>query len=273
MTLRTGTGLPIGVWLDDLRLDVRSGLSQAAAWRLEAAGLDAFGPELSPRSLSATGRRDLAQRLRAAGAKLAALRADVGGRRLAEAARLDARLARLRDALQLARDLGAPRLAVPLGFIPATDAPDAEARKTLAEAVRALCDLGSGLGVRVAAAAGSEPAGELSSFLHAHDASGLLEVDFNPGLFVSRGQDPREALNALSERVGLCTAADSFRGGGEAPFGKGDVPWGELLIAWSALSRREPPAVLAACSRECDRKAALGAAVERLRALRASPLA
>jgi sugar phosphate isomerase/epimerase len=273
MTLRSETGIPIGIWLDDLRLGVREGLAQAAAWRLEAAGLDAFGPELTPRTLSATGRRDLAHRLRAAGARLAALRADVGGRRLAEAARLDAHLARLRDAFRLARDLGAPRLSVPLGFIPPAGEAAAEARKTLAEAVRALCDLSSGLGVRPAAAAGGEPAGELSGFLRAHDASGLLEVDFNPGLFVSRGHDPREALAALSERVGLCTAADHFRGGGEAPFGKSDVPWGELIIAWSGLSRREPLAVLAACARECDRKAALGAAVERLRALRANPLA
>jgi hypothetical protein len=163
---------------------------------------------------------------------------------------------------------------VPLGFIPpAGEASAAEARTTLAEAVRALCDLSSGLGVRPAAVAGGEPAGELAGFLRAHDASGLLEVDFNPGLFVSRGHDPREALAALSERVGLCTAADHFRGGGEAPFGKSDVPWGELIIAWSGMKAAQPLAVLAACARECDRKAALGAAVERLRTLRANPLA
>jgi sugar phosphate isomerase/epimerase len=273
MSLAGLVPLPIGVWLDDLRLGLRDSLARTSAWRLEAVGLNAFDAEIDPRTLSASGRRDLEHRIRASGARLTAVRADVGGRRLAEAARLDVNLARLRDAAQLARDLHAPCLAVPLGFLPpAREEGSATTRNTWAEGARALLDFGTSLGVRIAAVPCGESAEDLSAFLHETDAGELLAVDLQPGLFVSRGQDPLAALNALASRVCLATALDYFRGGGEAPFGKGDVPWGHVIVGLSSLSGRGGISLLAGCSREGDRTAALQATVVALRALRANPL-
>ena len=60
---------------------------------------------------------------------------------------------------------------------------------------------------------------------------------------------------------------DHYRGGGEAAFGKGDVPWGEVLVGLSTLPHSGPLAVLAGCASECDRAAALHAAVDRLKRL------
>src|SRR5260221_13075493 len=108
----------LGIWLDDLRLSVKQSLKAAVPLKLECVGLDAFNNEIAPRVLGPSGRRDLAQLLRAKGMALSALRADVGGRRLADPNLLDSNLTRLREALQLAGDLGAGQLVVPAGYIP-----------------------------------------------------------------------------------------------------------------------------------------------------------
>ena len=164
-------------------------------------------------------------------------------------------------------------MVVPLGFVPPdADAANAKTRAVLSEAVRALAGFGASTGVRPAVLAGGEPPGDLAAFLNAADSSGLLEVDLNPGGFVSRGIEPLAALNALSGRVALASAADYFRGGGEAPFGKGDMRWGELIVGLSTLSRGEKLALLAGCQRECNRREALAEAVAGLKRLRANPL-
>jgi len=263
----------IGLWLDDLHLGIRAGLKAAAPLGLDELGLDALGSEVSPRALSQTGRRDLAHHIRHAGLAAAALKADIGGRRLADATALDTNLTRLRDAFELAKALNARRVVVPLGFVP-PDAQGANAkpRATLSEAVKALVALSTATGIRPAVLAGGEPPEVLAAFLDEHDSSGLLDVDLNPGGFVSRGVEPLAALNALSRRVALASAADYFRGGGEAPFGQGDVPWGELIVGLATLPSREPLSILAACSRAGDRREALVETVTKLKRLRTHPL-
>ena len=245
---------------------------------MEAVGLDAFGPELAPRNLSHTGRRDLARIVRSKGGILAALKADVGGRRLADRKTLDANLLRLREAAQLASDVGAERLVVAAGLLPAprpqqgdTGAKeDAAARAALSEAARALCEIASNSRVRVCWSGGNEAPEVLAEFLHGVDSGGILQLDLNPGLYTLRGLDPLAALQALAPRVALATAADYYRGGGEAPLGQGDVRWAELFIALSALP--QPTPILAACGLEGDRVAMLAGSYNRLKALRQNPI-
>jgi sugar phosphate isomerase/epimerase len=262
----------IGLWLDDLRLGIKQGLKTIAPLKAEAVGLDAFGAEVAPRVLSQTGRRDLAQYIRARGLALSALRADVGGRRLADRRTLDPNLTRLREALQLAADLGAPYLVVPAGYIPGAEKEDAVARDALVEAAKVLSALASSTGVRVCWLGGGEAPETLKLFLDQWDSAGVIAVDLNPGACVMRGIDPLKALNALSWRVSLVSAADHYRGGAEAPFGQGDVRWGELLIALSALPAKAPVDLLAACTLDGDRVQALSVAVRRLQALRRNPV-
>ena len=268
--LSAATNIRLGLWLDDLRLGVKAGLKAIAPLGVEAIGLEAFGAELSPRNLSQTGRRDLARLVRSKGAALAALLADVGGRRLADAATLDANLQRLREAAQLAADVGAEFLVVPAGYVPPAESRDeAPVRATLTEAARAVCEMASSSRVRVCWQAGSEAPETLAEFLGSVDSGGLLHVDLNPGAHIMRGFDPLKALSTLCARVAVARATDSYRGGGEAPFGQGDVRWGEVLIGLSALPR--PVYVLAGCGLDCDRTAALTGAYQRLSALRVNP--
>jgi len=263
----------IGLWLDDLHLGIRAGLKAAAPLGMDEIGLDALGTEVAPHTLSQTGRRDLAHHIRHAGLTVAALKADVGGRRFTDGAALDANLTRLRDAFALAQALRAPRVVVPLGFVPPhTKDAHAKPHAALCEAVKVLATLSTATGIRPAVLAGGEPPEVLAAFLKEHDSSGWLDVDLNPGGFVSRGVEPLAALNALAPRVVLASAADYFRGGGEAPFGQGDVPWGELIVGLATLSRREPLTILAACTRAGDRLEALADAVAKLKRLRVRPM-
>jgi len=277
---RSGTAdnIRLGVWLDDLRLGIKAGLRAIEPLRVEAVGLEAFGPELAPRNLSQTGRRDLARVVRSKGANLSALKADVGGRRLADAKTLDASLLRLREAAQLASDVGAEHLVVAAGLLPLPQPPqrdtgqedDAAARAALTEAARALCEIASRSRARICWSGGNEAPESLAGFLSSVDPEGILQLDLNPGAYMLRGIAPLVALRELAPRVALATAADFYRGGGEAPLGQGDVRWGELFIALSALPR--PAHILAACGLEGDRVALLAASYNRLKALRRNPM-
>ncbi len=261
----------IGLWIDGLKLGVKAGLKQAAAMQPEALGLDAFDADISPRSLSLSGRRDLARHARGV-APISALKADVGGRRLADARNLDTNLERLRDVMQMAADLGAPRVLVAGGFVPEDTKENATERGALSEAAHALNAMASNSGVSVCWLAGSEAPERLAAFLNAADSGGMIEADLNPGGCVMRGVDPLKALNALSARVSMAVASDHYRGGAEAPFGRGDVRWGEVLVGLSALRRNLPVDLLAACGLDGDRTAALSNAVKRLKELRANPV-
>ncbi|GMV82026.1 MAG: hypothetical protein AMXMBFR7_32100 [Planctomycetota bacterium] len=265
--------LRVGLWLDDLKLDLRAALKRAAPWGLEAVGLDGFGAEVNPRTLTATGRRDLGHKLRGLGVKLDALKADVGGRRLGERGALDTTLACIREAFDLARDLGFARIWIPLGFVPpATDEKEASTRRALGEALAALSAFAAQTGLRPVLPAGSESSADLAAFLAEHDRSSLFEVDLQPGRLISRGEDPLNALQALSARVTLAGVTDAFRGGGEAPFGQGDVSWGHVIVGLSTLSRGDGVALLAGTHRDTNRLEALQATVEKLKKLRVSPL-
>ncbi|HLX61715.1 MAG TPA: TIM barrel protein [Planctomycetota bacterium] len=265
------TNIRIGLWLDSLKLGVKSGLKAAAAMQPDSLGLDAFEAEIAPRNLGLSGRRDLARHVRGVGA-LAALKADVGGRRLADAQALDANLARIREALQLAADLGAPRLQLPAGFVPVDAKENETVRRTLAEAARAVISMASATGVRVCWLAGSEAPETLAEFLNGVDSGGMIDVDLNPGAFVMRDVDPLKALNALSARVSMARAADHYRGGAEAPFGSGDVRWGEVLVGLATLNRNAPVDVLAARTLDGERVAGIAGAVRKLKAVLTKPV-
>src|SRR5688500_5951126 len=89
----------VGLWIDDLRQNIKQALTAAATLKPDIAGLDAFGAEVSPRVLTHSGRRDLSQFIRARGMALTALRADVGGRRLADPQHLDVNISKIREAI------------------------------------------------------------------------------------------------------------------------------------------------------------------------------
>lgn len=273
MSLGFSINVRVGLWLDDLQMGVKEALNAALPLKPEAAGLDAFSATINARTLGDSGRRDLSHFIRSRGVTLVAFRADVGGRRLTDPKYLDVNLTRLREALELAESCGAEHLVVPAGFVPAADDKnEATARTTLSEAARSLIAMTSNTRVRIAWQAGSESPETLAAFLAEVDNAGLFELDLNPGGLVMRAHDPLKAMNSLGSRVGIITAIDHYRGGGEAVFGQGDVRWGEVFVGLSGLQRRTPFNVLAGCRVDGDRLAMMSKAVGSLGQLRANPL-
>jgi sugar phosphate isomerase/epimerase len=264
------SNLRIGLWAQDLKLGVKAGLNAAARLRPESLGLDAFAPEIAPREIGQSGRRDLARHARNV-APLAALKADLGGRRLSDPQSLEVGLLRIREALDLARDAGVPRLCVPLGFVPAQPSVDDPSYRALLEAAKVLAALAAGSSTLICILAGTEPAATLSNFLNATDPGGILGVEFSPGAFTSRDQNVLDAFSLLGPRIALFSANDHYRGGGEAPFGKGDTRWGEVMAAASTLNRAQPIDILAGCNLDGDRVGALGGAITALKQARLRP--
>ena len=297
MALSVGSSaVKLGCWVDDLKLGLREGLKLTAKWQCDAVGVDIFSTEVSPRGLSTSGRKELARLIQNSNGKLAAVKADVGGRRLSDPKTVDVTLAKIREACELARDLGASRILVPLGFIPEetgaekprietgnsifampltvkkSDEPPPSSLAALHEAARAIAGFGNTLGVRPCISSSSEPVERLEKFLQSVDPGNLIEIDLNPGAWTAKGEDATKVLFALNSRIGLATAIDHYKGGAEALLGTGDVPWPELIIGLSSLSRSEPLTMLAGCQKDGDRVKALQTALEKLNKLRLNPL-
>jgi sugar phosphate isomerase/epimerase len=264
------SNLRIGLWAQDLKLGVKAGLNAAAPLCPESLGLDAFAPEIAPREIGQSGRHDLARHARNV-APLVALKADLGGRRLADPQSLEVGFVRIREALDLARDAGVPRLCVPLGFIPSQPSPDDPSYRALLEAGKVLASLAAGSATLICVLAGTEPAAALHGFLAATDPGGILGVEFSPGAFTGRDQKVLDAFALLGPRIAFFSALDHYRGGGEAPFGKGDTRWGEVMAAASTLNRTQPIDILAGCTLDCDRPAVLTGAIAALKQARLRP--
>jgi sugar phosphate isomerase/epimerase len=271
-TINFSTNIRLGLWLDDLKLGIKEGLKTVAPLQPEVIGIDAFSAELSPRALSQSGRRDLANMVRMKGMTLSSLRADLGGRRLADPQTLDVNLSRIRDALEMSAHVGAKALVVPAGYIPPDEKGNATVRAALTEAARTLAGFVSNVGVRVCWVGGNEAPEVLADFLKQADPSGLLDVEFNPGGLVMRGLDPLSGLNPIASRVYRVRAVDHYQGGAEAPFGKGDVQWGAVIVGISSLNRNTPIDFLAGTSLEGDRVQMLAQAYRRLQELRKNPM-
>lgn len=120
--------------------DLRSVLDRLRTLGVRAVQLDAAAPELDPRTLSASGRRDVLASLRRRELAAAGLDCPVRATSLADPATADAAIARVIDVIRLAADLG--RLGVSVR-LPASAAGGAGAAKASG---------GSGGGLIIAAA-------------------------------------------------------------------------------------------------------------------------
>jgi sugar phosphate isomerase/epimerase len=223
--------LKLGVRLESLNLPLRPAL--AAASRLGVAGVqvDAAG-DLSPNSLSDTGRRDFRNLLRSHNLELTALGCPLR-RGLDAAENQQQRIEHVRKVLALGFDLG-PRLAiVQAGWAPGDDEADSPRARTLTESLRALASHGDRIGATLALETGLESGAALAAFLSRFD-SGSLAADLDPANLLMNGFDPYDAARALRGRVAHVHARDARkastnRASQEVPLGHGDLDWLQFL--------------------------------------------
>jgi sugar phosphate isomerase/epimerase len=152
-------------------------------------------------------------------------------------------LAYLRQVMQLAVDLGCPRIVAPLPALPADDADPRQA--TLHEALTALDRDADRLGLQVALEAGIDTGANVRNVLGRYER-GRLAVTFDPANFLLNGHDPVAEAAALGDRIVLVHARDAraertSRGSGrETAPGAGDVDWLALTATLDAAGVHVP---------------------------------
>ncbi|MBU0607256.1 MAG: sugar phosphate isomerase/epimerase, partial [Armatimonadetes bacterium] len=100
------TRIQLGIDLDDLRLPTKEGLHVARELGMGMVEMGAAAGEVSPETLSASGRRHLQHLVSSLGLKMAALSAEIPHTRLTDPATVEQRVERTCRILQLAADMG-----------------------------------------------------------------------------------------------------------------------------------------------------------------------
>lgn len=245
----------LGVVLESLGLPVRAGLMAAAKLGVQGVQVDAVG-DLAHDRLGATGRREFRTLLRSFNQELAALSVPLR-HGLDTFAHQQQRIDHVKQSMQLAYDLGARKLVVPLPRIPKGDDKPAVAApstdpfpilsfaakepgkaEVLKESLLALGSHGDRIGVLLCLEAGLDAGDVVNGYLDGFE-SGSLRVTFDPANFLVNGHDPLASLMALGKRVDHVHARDartSTAGGPqEVAVGAGEVEWMGLVAGLSAI--------------------------------------
>jgi sugar phosphate isomerase/epimerase len=245
----------LGVVLESLGLPFRQALPAAAKLGVAGVQLDAAG-DLTPDALGDTARRELRTLLRSYNLELAAVGCPLR-HGLDTFEHQQPRIDHVKKAMQLAFDLGAKKVVVPLPRIPADDPKPDDAPKpvsfltmntappkavTLRESLTALGGYGDKVGVLVCLEGGLDAGDKLRAYLNTFD-TGSLSVTFDPANFVTNGHDPITSLMALAGKVGHSHARDVRTGGAaagpqEVAVGGGDVEWLGYTAALAAVEYR-----------------------------------
>jgi L-ribulose-5-phosphate 3-epimerase len=221
--------LTIGIRLESLGLPLRRGLQEISRLGVPGVQVDALG-DLSPNTLSQTGRREFRHLLRAHNLELTALGCPLR-RGLDEVQDQQPRIEHVRKVMSLAFDLGARVAIVAAGRVP-EDAADARGQR-LREALQALGQHGDRTGTVLALETGTEPGDVLRRFLDQFDSGGL-GVNLDPANLLMSGFDPIQAVRDLHGKIVHSHAKDarrvsSSRAVQEVPLGHGDIEWMQYL--------------------------------------------
>ena len=196
------------------------------------------GSDLRPSALSATGRRELLHQLGELGLAVSSLRFPLR-QALCALDRLEARLAALRDAMQLAFQLKAGLIVLRIGRIPPeSGSADYE---LLRDVLNDLARHGNHVGCALAITPTGEPA-ELLGRLLSEITTGPVGIDFDPAVCIANGERPADVLRTLHAQTLHVTVRDAIRTadgrGEEVTLGRGEVEWDELLAVIDEMRYR-----------------------------------
>jgi sugar phosphate isomerase/epimerase len=232
----------IGVRVDDLRLDVKRGLRCAADMRFAAVEMSADREEISPDTLSESGRRHLARLVAGTGMEFASLAFEGQGGGLSDPAQVDALVTRGCRTLRLAADLGVPIVSQNIGEL--IGLPDEE-KARVTDALRALADEAEKVGGVLAVRSRVCAPAMLAEMIHTIDCA-AIKVSVDPGMMLMAGMDPIEALNTHGDQVILAYVRDAHRGtpqyaGQETALGQGRLDLDRYLAGLVACGYQGAP--------------------------------
>ncbi len=221
----------LGVNADDFRLPAKEALQAAAELEFAAVELGAAAGQVTPESLSDSGRRHVRRYIQDLGLRLASLGADIPGLRLTDPRSVEERISRTRRILELARELGAPVVTTGVGAL--THPETGEPSPVGLAALRNLGELADSLGTLLALRPFGEPADRLGRVLH-DLACPSIRLCLDPAALVIHGIRPGSLIERFPKDVLLVHARDGTVGradrpGQETGLGDGDSDWNGLI--------------------------------------------
>jgi sugar phosphate isomerase/epimerase len=230
--------LKIGIRLESLGLPLRRAILEAQRLGVMGVQADAAG-ELSPHTLSQTGRSAVRHLLQSHNLELAALGCALR-RGLDSPEDQQQRIDHIEAVLSLGVDLGTRIVIVQAGRVPETA--DDQRGLRMTEALRVLGRHGDRIGAVLALDTGLESGAALGTFLDRFDTGGL-GVNLDPANLLMGGFDPYESARALHGRVVHSNARDARMAGAsqtaqEVPLGHGDMDWTRYLATLEEIAYR-----------------------------------
>ncbi len=226
----------IGIRLESLGKSLREAIREAQRLNVRGVQADATG-DLSPQTLSHTGRAAFRSLLRSHNLELTALACPMR-RALDSSEDQQQRLEHTKEVLDLSVDLGACIAIAQAGRIPVETA-DSGALPlnpgALTEVLQALGRHGDHIGAVLALETGPDSGTVLAAFLQRFSFdTGSLGVNFDPANLLLHDFDPCECARALRGKIVHVRATDARRNGkgalrSETPMGHGAIPWPKLL--------------------------------------------
>jgi len=216
----------------------RAALPDASRLSVRGVQFDAVG-ELAPAQLTGTARRELRTLLRSYQLETAAINCPLRYG-INVALDLEGRLSRIREAMQLAADLGANHVVVPMPKIPSDlDSPVA---LLLKDSLQNLGKEGDRIGVLVGLEVGLDSGEAVRDYLNQWDFASL-GITYDPANFLLNGFDPLSSLTHLAKKIIYCHARDARRaavsgGAREVPVGAGDIEWLTMIATLEAIEYR-----------------------------------
>ena len=239
--------LKLAVRLESLGLPLRKGLAEVSRMGVTGVQIDAVG-DLSPQTLSDSGRREFRSLLRSYNLELTALGCPLR-RGLDSAEDQQQRLEHVRQVMSLSSELGPRLVIVAAGQVPENaDTPEAN---RLRESLLDLGRHGDRTGTTLALETGLESGAALAAFLATFD-TGSLGANLDPANLLLNRLDPMAAVMDLRGWIRHVHARDGRKGsasraGREVPVGAGDIDWLSFFEAleqaeyrgWVAVEREE----------------------------------
>lgn len=236
------TKTSIGIDIGDLRTPPKDALRTAAAMSFDAVEVPTVAGDLSPKSLTPSGRRHFSRLVSGLGLDLAALSADMPGLRLTDPARADERIAETVRIIELARDIGVEVVTSSVG---ALSHPETGELSSLAiEGLSRMAEVADACGVRFAIRPSSD-GGERIGEILAEVGCRSLKIGWDPAAMVMRGVNPLAAIERYAEHITLFHARDALaggveRGGQETGLGEGEVDLLGVLDVLGSLEYSGP---------------------------------
>ncbi len=219
------SGPVVGVDLDDFRTETKAAMRLAAELKFRAIEVATVEGELSPSNLGASGRRHFVRLAGGMGLRLAALVADMRHQPLSHPATVDERVARTCAVLDLARDMGVPRVTAGVGLL--TNPDGGEPNATALEALRRIGEHADARGVAYAIRPALDSGSRLAGVLDALSCP-AIRVCLDPAAMVMQGVNPLASVEQWIEHACMLHVRDGTAGldehaGHETPLGQGDV--------------------------------------------------